>query len=116
MHGALLVLVELAENCNRHFENSLKEFCDIMFRHKEHKDKVVRRATLSSLPRLAALQPEMFAHDYLNTFINFVFTNLEKGKVLPFVHNIKRVVLTLLLGSASLVLGPWRPRISGWKH
>lgn len=22
----------------------------------------------------------MFAHDYLNTFINVVFTNLEKGK------------------------------------
>lgn len=81
VHGALLVLVELAEHCNRHFDSSLRDFLDVMFRHKEHKDKVVRRATLASIPRLAALAAEMFAHDYLNTYINFVFANLEKGKV-----------------------------------
>lgn len=46
VHGALLVLVELAENCNRFFDNSLKEFCDIMFRY-------VRLPILSTFPPMA---------------------------------------------------------------
>lgn len=44
-----------------------REVCDTVLRFCESKEKVVRRAVMALIPRLAAFAPERFARSYLDT-------------------------------------------------
>ncbi len=43
-----------------------REVCDTVLRFCESKEKVVRRAVMALIPRLAAFAPERFARSYLD--------------------------------------------------
>ena len=43
-----------------------REVCDTVLRFRDSKEKLVRRAVISLLPRLAAFAPERFARSYLD--------------------------------------------------
>lgn len=48
-----------------------------MLRFKDSKDKLIRRAVLLLIPRLAAFAPERFATDYLSKCIAHVLSVLK---------------------------------------
>ncbi len=52
-----------------------------MLRYKEHKDKLVKRAVIQALPRLARVQADVFLMDYLNSSINYLLALLKKKEV-----------------------------------
>ena len=49
-----------------------REVCDTVLRFCESKEKVVRRAVVALIPRLAAFAPERFARSYLDSSTRYL--------------------------------------------
>lgn len=67
VHGSLLALGELIRHTGEFMLARYREVCDTVLRFRDSKEKLVRRAIITLLPRLAAFAPERFTKSYLDS-------------------------------------------------
>ena len=80
VHGSLLVLKELLENGGMYMQDHYQQACDIVFRHKDHRDAIIRRTVVLLVPDLASYSPSDFAHNWLHKFMVYLSGMLKKDK------------------------------------
>jgi FKBP12-rapamycin complex-associated protein len=59
-------------------EGHFKELCDTFLRYRDSKEKVIRKTVVTLLPRIAAISPDAFAKEYLNTCVSYLMTVMKK--------------------------------------
>ncbi len=79
VHASLLVLRELLEQGGMFMQEHYQEACEIVFRHKDHRDPTIRKTVVMLIPDLANYSPADFAHTYLHKFMLFLSGMLKKG-------------------------------------
>ncbi|KAI1775912.1 FAT-domain-containing protein [Hypoxylon cercidicola] len=80
VHASLLVLKELLEQGGMYMQDHYQEACEIVFRHKDHRDVTIRKTVVSLIPHLANYSPADFAHTYLHKFMVYLSGMLKKDK------------------------------------
>jgi FKBP12-rapamycin complex-associated protein len=65
VHGSLLALGELLSHTGEFMLARYREVCETVLRIRDSKEKLLRRAVITLLPRLAAFAPERFVRSYL---------------------------------------------------
>lgn len=65
VHGSLLALGELLSHTGEFMLARYREVCETVLRFRDSKEKLLRRAVIKLLPRLAAFAPERFVRSYL---------------------------------------------------
>jgi FKBP12-rapamycin complex-associated protein len=80
IHGSLLVLRELLLQGGMFMQEHYQEVCEIVFRHKDHREAVIRRSVVLLIPELANYSPSDFAQTYLHKFMIFLTGMLKKDK------------------------------------
>jgi serine/threonine-protein kinase mTOR len=80
IHGSLLVLKELLHQGGMFMHEHYPEVCDIIFRHKDHRDITIRKTIVLLIPELANYSPNEFASLYLHKFMVFLSGMLKKDK------------------------------------
>ena len=66
VHGSLLALGELLRHTGEFMLARYREVCDTVLKFRDSKEKLIRRAVITLLPRLAAFAPERFVKSYLD--------------------------------------------------
>ncbi|KAH8586165.1 phosphatidylinositol 3-kinase-like protein tor2 [Bisporella sp. PMI_857] len=79
-HGSLLVIRELLQQGGMFMHEHYQEVCEIVFRHKDHRDAQIRRTVVMLIPELANYSPTEFAQSYLHKFMVFLSGMLKKEK------------------------------------
>lgn len=77
IHGSLLALGELLRHTGEFLLARYKEVTEHVLRLKDSKEKLIRRAVILLLPRLAAFAPERFAQDYLSKCLLYLIQVLK---------------------------------------
>lgn len=80
IHGSLLVLRELLQQGGMFMHEHYSDLCEIVFRHKDHKDPTIKRTVVSMIPELANYSPTEFANTYLHKFMVFLSGMLKKER------------------------------------
>ncbi|KAF4953049.1 hypothetical protein FGADI_6319 [Fusarium gaditjirri] len=80
IHGSLLVLKELLEQGAMYMQEHYQEACEIVFRHKDHRDPTIRKTVVLLIPDLASYSPADFAHTWLHKFMVYLSGMLKKDK------------------------------------
>lgn len=80
IHGSLLVIKELLQQGGMFMHEHYLEVCEIIFRHKDHRDAQIRRTVVMLIPELANYSPTEFAQSYLHKFMMFLSGMLKKDK------------------------------------
>ncbi|PNY25181.1 Phosphatidylinositol 3-kinase tor2 [Tolypocladium capitatum] len=80
VHASLLVLKELLEQGGMYMQEHYQEACDIVFRHKDHRDSTIRSTVVLLIPDLASYSPADFAHAWLHKFMVYLSGMLKKDK------------------------------------
>ncbi|PMD48474.1 FAT-domain-containing protein [Hyaloscypha variabilis F] len=80
IHGSLLVIKELLQQGGMFMHEHYQEVCEIVFRHKDHRDVQIRRTVVMLIPELANYSPTEFAQSYLHKFMVFLSGMLKKDK------------------------------------
>ncbi|KAI9746692.1 MAG: phosphatidylinositol kinase- protein kinase tor1 [Claussenomyces sp. TS43310] len=80
IHGSLLVIKELLQQGGMFMHEHYQEVCEIVFRHKEHREPVIRKTVVLLIPELANYSPTDFAQSYLHKFMVFLSGMLKKDK------------------------------------
>ncbi|TVY35909.1 Serine/threonine-protein kinase [Lachnellula subtilissima] len=80
IHGSLLVIKELLQQGGMFMHEHYQEVCEIVFRHKDHRDYQIRRTVVLLIPELANYSPTEFASSYLHKFMVFLSGMLKKDK------------------------------------
>ncbi|KAI8628398.1 TOR kinase [Xylariaceae sp. FL1651] len=80
IHASLLVLKELLEQGGMFMQDHYQEACEIVFRHKDHRDVAIRKTVVMLIPDLANYSPADFALTYLHKFMLFLSGMLKKEK------------------------------------
>ncbi|KAL6852270.1 phosphatidylinositol kinase- protein kinase tor1 [Amphichorda felina] len=80
IHGSLLVLKELLEQGGMFMQDHYQQTCDIVFKHKDHRDPTIRRTVVILIPDLASYAPTEFAHTWLHKFMVYLSGMLKKDK------------------------------------
>ncbi|KAH8808527.1 armadillo-type protein [Xylogone sp. PMI_703] len=80
IHGSLLVIKELLQQGGMFMHEHYQEVCDIVFRHKDHRDPQIRKTVVALIPELANYSPTEFAQSYLHKFMVFLSGMLKKDK------------------------------------
>ncbi|KAI0008367.1 FAT-domain-containing protein [Xylariaceae sp. FL0662B] len=80
IHASLLVLKELLEQGGMYMQDHYPEACEIVFRHKDHRDVTIRKTVVLLIPDLANYSPADFAHTYLHRFMVYLSGMLKKDK------------------------------------
>ncbi|KAI9151477.1 Serine/threonine-protein kinase tor2 [Paramyrothecium foliicola] len=79
-HASLLVLKELLEQGGMFMQEHYQQACDIVFKHKDHRDATIRRTVVLLVPDLASYSPADFAHTWLHKFMVYLSGMLKKDK------------------------------------
>ncbi|KAK8146497.1 phosphatidylinositol kinase- protein kinase tor1 [Beauveria asiatica] len=79
-HASLLVLKELLEQGGMFMQEHYQEACDIVFRHKDHREPIVRNTVVLLIPDLASYSPADFAQSWLHKFMVYLSGMLKKDK------------------------------------
>ncbi|EGX93526.1 phosphatidylinositol 3-kinase tor2 [Cordyceps militaris CM01] len=79
-HGSLLVLKELLEQGGMFMQEHYQEACDIVFRHKDHREPTIRNTVVLLIPDLASYSPADFAQSWLHKFMVYLSGMLKKDK------------------------------------
>eukprot|EP00002_Diphylleia_rotans_P028068 TRINITY_DN5657_c0_g1_i3.p1 TRINITY_DN5657_c0_g1~~TRINITY_DN5657_c0_g1_i3.p1 ORF type:complete len:1876 (-),score=390.71 TRINITY_DN5657_c0_g1_i3:1816-7443(-) len=53
VHGSLLAIGELIRNSSDFMVSHFRDMCDLILRHREHRDRLIKRTVIVLLPRLA---------------------------------------------------------------
>ncbi|CAI6061055.1 unnamed protein product [Clonostachys chloroleuca] len=80
VHASLLVLKELLEQGGMFMQEHYQETCDIVFKHKDHRDATIRKTVVILIPDLASYSPSDFAQSWLHKFMVFLSGMLKKDK------------------------------------
>jgi FKBP12-rapamycin complex-associated protein len=80
IHGSLLVIRELLQQGGMFMHEHYQEVCEIIHRHKDHRDPQIRRTVVSLIPELANYSPTEFAQSYLHKFMVHLSGMLKKDK------------------------------------
>lgn len=80
IHGSLLVIKELLQQGGMFMHDHYQEVCEIVFRHKDHREQVIRRTVVLLIPELANYSPTDFSQTYLHKFMVFLSGMLKKEK------------------------------------
>ncbi|KAM0212597.1 hypothetical protein ACHAPA_002936 [Fusarium lateritium] len=80
IHGSLLVLKELLEQGAMYMQEHYQQACEIVFKHKDHKDPTIRKTVVLLIPDLASYSPADFAHTWLHKFMVYLSSMLKKDK------------------------------------
>jgi FKBP12-rapamycin complex-associated protein len=80
IHASLLVLKELLEQGGMYMQDHYQEACDIVFKHKDHRDPTTRKTVVLLIPDLASYSPAEFAHTWLHKFMVYLSGMLKKDK------------------------------------
>jgi FKBP12-rapamycin complex-associated protein len=80
IHGSLLVIKELLQQGGMFMHDHYQEVCEIVFRHKDHREPIIRRTVVLLIPELANYSPTDFAQSYLHKFMVFLSGMLKKEK------------------------------------
>jgi hypothetical protein len=80
VHGSLLVLKELLEQGGMYMQEHYDEACEIVFKHKDHRDPTIRKTVILLVPDLASYSPADFANRYLHKFMLYLSGMLKKDK------------------------------------
>ncbi|KAH8170261.1 FAT domain-containing protein [Sarocladium implicatum] len=80
VHASLLVLKELLEQGGMFMQDHYQQACDIVFKHKDHRDPTVRKTVVLLIPDLACYAPNDFAHSWLHKFMVYLSGMLKKDK------------------------------------
>ncbi|KAI1098365.1 FAT-domain-containing protein [Jackrogersella minutella] len=80
VHASLLVLKELLEQGGMYMQEHYLDACEIVFRHKDHRDVTIRKTVVLLIPHLAKYSPADFAHTYLHKFMVYLSGMLKKDK------------------------------------
>ncbi|KAH9295237.1 hypothetical protein KI387_038825, partial [Taxus chinensis] len=77
IHGSLLAVGELLRNTGEFMMSRYKEVADIVFKYREHKDRLVRRSITSLLPRIAHFLRDRFVTSYLQICMDHILAVLR---------------------------------------
>ncbi|XP_057821315.1 serine/threonine-protein kinase TOR isoform X2 [Cryptomeria japonica] len=77
IHGSLLAVGELLRNTGEFMMSRYKEVADIVFKYREHKDRLVRRSITSLLPRIAHFLRDRFVTSYLKICMDHILAVLR---------------------------------------
>ncbi|KAI0836439.1 FAT-domain-containing protein [Hypoxylon sp. FL0890] len=80
IHASLLVLKELLEQGGMYMQEHYQETCEIVLRHKDHRDVTIRKTVVLLIPVLANYSPADFGHIYLHRFMGYLINMLKKDK------------------------------------
>ncbi|KAI1388148.1 FAT-domain-containing protein [Hypoxylon trugodes] len=80
IHASLLVLKELLEQGGMYMQEHYQDACEIVFRHKDHRDVTIRKTVVVLIPVLAIYSPNDFSHAYLHKFMVYLSGMLKKDK------------------------------------
>lgn len=80
IHGSLLVIKELLQQGGMFMTDHYQEVCEIVFRHRDHREQVIRRTIVILIPELANYSPTDFAQTYLHKFMIFLSGMLKREK------------------------------------
>lgn len=80
IHGSLLVIRELLQQGGMFMHTHYLEVCEIVFRHKDHRDVQIRKTIVNLIPELANYSPTEFSQTYLHKFMVFLSGMLKKDK------------------------------------
>ncbi|KAK7428315.1 phosphatidylinositol kinase-related protein kinase tor1 [Neonectria magnoliae] len=79
-HGSLLVLKELLEQGAMYMQEHYQQACEIVFKHKDHRDPTIRKTVVLLIPDLASYSPADFANAWLHKFMVYLSSMLKKDK------------------------------------
>ena len=74
VHGSLLALGELLRHTGEFMLARYREVCDTVLRLRESKERLIRRAVIALIPRLAAFAPERFLRSYLKQSTEYLLS------------------------------------------
>ena len=81
IHGSLLTIRELLYFTKfMQQQQRYNDIYEILRQYKDHRDALIRRTVVSLIPSVAALQPELFARDHLQTMMTYILNGLKKDK------------------------------------
>lgn len=80
IHASLLVLKELLQQGGMYMQEHYQETCEIVLRHKDHRDVTIRKTVVLLIPVLANYSPADFGHAYLHKFMIYLSSMLKKDK------------------------------------
>jgi serine/threonine-protein kinase mTOR len=80
IHGSLLAYRELLLRSGMFMHERYKEVCEVILRHRDHKDGLIRRTVVSLIPRLAEYNPDEFVSSYLHNCMGYLLGQLKKEK------------------------------------
>ncbi|KAK9863722.1 hypothetical protein WJX84_006709 [Apatococcus fuscideae] len=76
-HGSLLALGELLQHTGEFMLARYREVVDTVLAFRESKERLIRRAVITLIPRLASFAPERFAVAYLRPCTDFLLSVLR---------------------------------------
>ncbi|KAI0395542.1 TOR kinase [Xylariaceae sp. FL0594] len=79
-HASLLVLREFLECSGMFLEAHYPEACEIVFRHRDHRDAAVRKTVVGLIAPLAKFSPTEFSNTYLHKFMPYLTGLLKREK------------------------------------
>jgi len=79
VHGSLLVLGELLLTSSDFFVTRFEEVCDIVLRHQDYNNQLVRDTVIALLPRLVHINSPVFVKRYLDRCMDHLLTTLRSG-------------------------------------
>ncbi|KAJ3227345.1 phosphatidylinositol kinase- protein kinase tor1 [Clydaea vesicula] len=97
IHGALLALKQLLTLSNQVVDVRYSEISELILRHKDHKDGLVRRTVISLIPTLAAFDIDSFVQNHLSSSMSHLLNQLKKDR--------DRSSIFISIGKISIVLG-----------
>lgn len=80
IHGSLLAYRELLLRAGMFMHERYNDVCEVILRHRDHKDGLIRRTVVSLIPRLAEYNPEEFVQTYLHKCMGHLLGQLKKEK------------------------------------
>jgi len=78
IHASLLVLKELLEQGGMYMQDHYQEACEIVYRHKDHRDPAIRKTIVLLIPDLANYSPTEFASTWLHKFMVYLSGMLKR--------------------------------------
>ncbi|KAF9586443.1 phosphatidylinositol kinase- protein kinase tor1 [Lunasporangiospora selenospora] len=80
IHGSLLIYRELLLHAGMFMDSRYIETCETVFKYRDHRDGLVRRAVIALIPDLAKYNPTEFAQAYLHKSMVHILNQLRKDK------------------------------------
>ena len=97
LHGCFLATKELLENTDDFMVPRFSEVCDIAYKFKDHRDRLIRDTVVSMTPALAAFSPDAFVHDYLEKFMEHLAEKMARSS--------RRSIAYVAVGKIAIAVG-----------